>query len=64
MWLLQATLIKILKNIFWKTNAFFWVANGTVKIKLLNDHVCSVTHEADPSALSQGRRLFGTERNE
>ena len=27
--------------------ASFWVANGTVKIKLLNDQVCPSTHEID-----------------
>ena len=28
-----------------KKIALLWVTNGTVKIQLLNDHVCSITHE-------------------
>ena len=27
--------------------ASFWVTNGTVKIKLLNDQVRFITHDAD-----------------
>ena len=35
-----------------KKIASFWVANGTVIIKLLNDHICSNTHDVDVLALS------------
>ena len=30
----------------------FWVTNGAIKIKLLNDHVRSITHEVDLLALT------------
>ena len=36
-----------------KKNATFWVTNGTVKIKMFDDQVRSVTHEVDLKALSQ-----------
>ena len=42
----------------------FWVTNGTVKIKLLNDQVRSITHEVDLSALTHEGPLVGTDRNE
>ena len=51
------------KRYFWV--ASFWVTNGTVKIKLLNDQICSFTHEVDLSALThEGPVFFGTDRNE
>ena len=42
----------------------FWVTNGTVKIKLLNDKVHSITHEVHLSALTQQGSLVGTDWNE
>ena len=47
-----------------KKIASFWVTNGTVKIKLLNDQVCSITHEVDLSVLTHEGTLVGTDRNE
>ena len=47
-----------------KKIASFWVTNGTVKIKLLNDQVRSITHEVDLSALTHEGPLVGTDRNE
>ena len=47
-----------------KRIASFWVTNGTVKIKLLNDQVRSITHEVDLSALTHESALVGTDRNE
>ena len=44
--------------------ASFWVTNGTVKIKLLNDKIRSITHEVDLSALTHEGPLVGTDRNE
>lgn len=35
-----------------KKIASFWVANRTVIIKLLNDHIYSITHDVDVLALS------------
>ena len=53
------------KNYFWKKKiASFWVINGTVKIKLLNDQIRSITHEVDLSALTHKGPLVGTDRNE
>ena len=47
-----------------KKIASFWFRNGTVKIKLLNDQVRSITHEVDLSALTHEGPLVGTDRNE
>ena len=47
-----------------KKIASFWVINGTVKIKLLNDQIRSITHEVDLSALTHKGPLVGTDRNE
>ena len=47
-----------------KKVASFWVTNGTVKIKLLNDQIHSITHEADLLALTHEGLLVGTDRNE
>ena len=53
------------KKLFLEKNiASFWVTNGTVKIKLLNDQVRSITHEVDLSALTHEGPLVGTDRNE
>ena len=42
----------------------FWVTNGTVKTKLLNDQVRSITHEVELSALTHEDPLVGTDRHE
>ena len=47
-----------------KKIVLFWVTNGTVKIKLLNDQVRSITHGVDLSALTHESPLVGTDRNE
>ena len=47
-----------------KKTASFCVTNGTVKTQLLNDQVCSITHEVDLSALTHEGPLVGTDRNE
>ena len=47
-----------------KKIASFWVTTGTVKIKLLNDQVHSITHEVDLPALTHESLLVGTDRNE
>ena len=47
-----------------KKIASFWVTNGTVKIKLLNDQVRSITHEVNLLALTHEGSLAGTDRNE
>ena len=47
-----------------KMVALFWVKIGTVKIKLLNDQIRSITHEVDLSALTHEGPLVGTDRNE
>ena len=47
-----------------KTIASFWITNGTVKIKLLNDQVRSFTREVDFSALTHQGLLAGTDRNQ
>ena len=47
-----------------KKIASFWAANGTVKIKSLNDQVLFVTNEVNLLALSQEGPLIGTDRNE
>ena len=54
------------KHYFWKKKkvASFLVANRTVKVKLLNTQVCSITHEVDLSALTHEGPLVGTDRNE
>ena len=43
-----------IKKLFFleKKIASFWVANRTVIIKLLNDHIYSITHDVDVLALS------------
>ena len=52
------------KKLFFKKKvASFWIPNGTVEIKLLNDHVCSVTHEVDLLALTDNSLFAGTDRN-
>ena len=53
------------KKLFLEKNiASFWVTNRTVKIKLLNDEVRSITHEVDLSALTHECPLVGNYRNE
>ena len=53
------------KKLFLEKNiASFWVTNGTVKIKLLNDQVRSITHKVDLSVLTHEGTLVGTDRNE
>ena len=47
-----------------KRIASFWVTNETVKIKLLNDQVRSITREVDLSALTHEGLLADTDRNE
>ena len=47
-----------------KKIASFWVTNGTVKVKLLNDQIRSITHEVDLSALTHEGPLVGADRNE
>ena len=47
-----------------KKIASFCVTNGTVKTQLLNDQVCSITHEVDLSPLTHEGPLVGTDRNE
>ena len=47
-----------------KKIASLWVTNGTVKVKLLNDQICSITHEDDLSALTHEGSLVGADRNE
>ena len=42
----------------------FWVTNGTVKIKLLNYQVRSITCEVDLSALTHESLLVSSDRNE
>ena len=42
----------------------FWVTNGTVKIKSVNDQVRSITHQVDLSALTHEGPSAGTDRNE
>ena len=44
--------------------ALFWVTNGTVKIKLLNGQVRSITHEDDLPTLTDAGPLVGIDRNE
>ena len=46
-----------------KRIALFWVTNGTVKKKLLNDQVRSITHELDLSSLIHESPLVSTDRN-
>ena len=53
------------KKLFLEKNiALFWVKNGTVKTKLLNDQICSITQEVDLSALTNEDPLVGMDRNE
>ena len=53
------------KNLFLeKKIASLWVTNGTVKIKLLIDQVCSISHEADLLALTNEGPFVGTGKNE
>ena len=53
------------KKLFLEKNiASFWVTNGAVKIKLLNDQVRSITHKVDLSVLTHEGTLVGTDRNE
>ena len=47
-----------------KKIALFWVTNGRVKIKLLNDQDRSISHEVDLSVLTHEVPLDGTDRNE
>ena len=52
------------KQLFLEKNiASFWVTNGTAKIKLLNDQVRSITHEADLLTLTHEGPLVSTDRN-
>ena len=46
-----------------KKIALFWITKETVKAKLLNDQVYSVTHEVDLLALTHEGPLVGTDRN-
>ena len=46
-----------------KKITLFWVTNGTVKIKLLNDQVRSITHEVDLSTLTHESLLVDIDRN-
>ena len=55
---------KCKKIFFEKKIASFWITNGTVKIKLLNDQVRSITHEVDLSALTHEVPLIGIDRDE
>ena len=55
---------KCKKKFLEKKIASFWVTNETVKSKLLNDQVFSITHEVDLSALTHESPLVGTDRNE
>ena len=54
---------KCKKSFLEKKIASFWVTNATVKIKLLNDQVRSVTQEVDLTALAQEGPLACTDRN-
>ena len=54
---------QMLKMIFGKMLASFWATNGTVKIKLLNDWVCYMTHEVILLALTHEGQLVRTDRN-
>ena len=47
-----------------KNIASFWVTNGTVNIKLLNDQIRSITHEVDLLTLTHEGPLVSTDRNE
>ena len=47
------------KNYFWKGKiASVWVTNGTLKIKLLNDQIRSITHEVGLSELTHESPLI------
>ena len=46
-----------------KKIASFWVTNGTVKLKFLNDRIHSITHEVDLSALTHEGLLVGTDKS-
>ena len=46
-----------------KRIASFWVKNGAVKIKLLNDQVRSITYKVDLLGLTHEGPLDGTDRN-
>ena len=54
---------QMLMMIFGKMLASFWATNGTVKIKLLNDWVCYMTHEVNLLALTHEGQLVRTDRN-
>ena len=54
----------MLKIIFGKKIASFWVKNRTVKIRLLNVQVLSITHEVNLLAWSHESQLVSTDRNE
>ena len=47
-----------------KKITLFWVTNGTVKVKLLNDQIRSITHKVDLSALTHEGPLVSADRNE
>ena len=54
---------QMLKMIFCYILASLWATNGTVKIKLLNDRVCYMTHEVNLLALTHEGQLVRTDRN-
>ena len=54
---------QMLKMIFGKILASFWATNETVKIRLLNDRVCYITHEVNLLALTHEDQLVRTDRN-
>ena len=43
---------KCKKSFLEKKVALFWVTNGTVRTKLLNHQVCSITNKIDLSVLT------------
>ena len=56
--------LKCKKLLLEKKIASFWITNGTVKIKLLNNQVHSITHKVDLLALTHEDPLVGIDRNE
>ena len=50
-----------IRNCFGKKIILFWLPNGTIKIKLLEDQVHSITHEVDLWVLSLKGPLGGTD---
>ena len=56
--------LKWKKLILEKKIPLFWVTNETVKVKLLNDQVRSITPEVDLLILIHESPLVSTDRNE